>query len=97
MIELRFERGRDDVMGPTYGPYEFIQFTYGNLRIPEDRDLAFRNNVGDWEICDGGPHDGCHYSDVIIYHPLEQEGTGDVKHVESVAVAVDTDTNIVGA
>lgn len=66
-VSLRFERGRDGVIGPTYGPYDYVQITYTIIRIPGDRDIAFRELKGDWIVCDGGPNDGCHYSDIIIY------------------------------
>lgn len=29
---VRFERGRDDIVGPTFGPYDFVQLTYRYLR-----------------------------------------------------------------
>jgi hypothetical protein len=66
MTFIKFERGRDGVVGPTLGPYEYVQITYNSLRLPNDVDLAYLNADGDWEIIDGGEFDGAHYSDVII-------------------------------
>jgi hypothetical protein len=31
-IYVRFERGRDDIIGPTFGPYDFVQLTYEDFR-----------------------------------------------------------------
>ena len=67
---VRFERGRDDIIGPTFGPYDYVQLTYGTLRIsPNGDDLAVKYN-GDWHVIpEHQPEEGSgrHYSDVIIY------------------------------
>jgi hypothetical protein len=37
---VRFERGRDNVVGPTMGPFPFVQLTYEELRIGPSGDLV---------------------------------------------------------
>lgn len=71
---IRFERGRHGIVGPIFGPFEWVQLTYGHIRIgPEGEDFAFLDEPGgDWIIYDDvvlpQGHTDRHYSDVIIYH-----------------------------
>jgi hypothetical protein len=64
---VRFERSADG-LGPddneaTFGPFEWVQLTYGSLRIsPDGEDLAAMRD-GAWHI---EWHDSP-YSDVVIY------------------------------
>lgn len=50
-VYVRFERGRDGIVGPTFGPFPFAQVTYSTLRVgPDGDDLAYLNDDGDWEL-----------------------------------------------
>ncbi len=74
---VRFERGRDDVTGPTFGPYEYVQITYETVTaqpldegMPLLTELAFlmKGKGDDWELGDdAGEHRGEVYSDVILF------------------------------
>lgn len=82
---VRFERGRDDVIGPTFGPFDYVQLTYAGLRIPDDgRDpeIAFIEKDGDWHLTDHAltlrpvsPGNGVPgetvYSDIVIFDGSE--------------------------
>ena len=61
-IFARFERGRDGIIGPTIGPYEFLQWTYSIIRDDQDKEVASRRTDEDWEGPDGEP-----YSDIIVF------------------------------
>ena len=64
---VRFERGRDGVIGPTYGPYPFVQLTYTILRAgPNGGDIAVMQADGDWILSDAEREDRV-FSDAIIY------------------------------
>lgn len=70
-VYIRFERGRDDVIGPTYGPYDFIQVTYGLVRASrngEETELATadKQDDGDWVLVDSERNETV-FSDFIIY------------------------------
>lgn len=69
-VFIRFERGRDDVIGPTYGPYDFVQVTYSVIRADRDGEeieLAFYNGPdGDWHLTDN-ERDETIFSDFVIY------------------------------
>ena len=67
-VFIRFERGRDDVVGPTLGPFEWVQQTYQDLRVsPDGETLAqWVGNAGEWFIIDG-EHAEEFYSDFVIY------------------------------
>ena len=67
---VRFERGRDDVIGPTFGPFEFLQITYGELRDDQDRTLAYLHEDGDWHLGAGFAREGFsnYFSDFILYN-----------------------------
>lgn len=65
---IRFERSRDDIIGPTYGPYEFVQITYDYVRAWQDgveTELAHYNG-GDWHLMDK-ERDETVFSDFIVY------------------------------
>lgn len=48
---FRPECGREGRMGNVYGPYEFLQITYTNLRISPDGDFAMTFETdGDWHF-----------------------------------------------
>ena len=52
MINLRFERGLDDraggAVGPTLGPYDWVQLTYGTIRVsPDGEEVAALDIEGD--------------------------------------------------
>jgi hypothetical protein len=49
---IRFERGRDGVIGPTFGPFDFVQLTYDELRVGRDGEpfALFDQTKGDWFI-----------------------------------------------
>ena len=62
-VKIRFERGRDCVIGPTFGPYEFVQVTYALLRDDKDNDIACQYaRDDDWTLIESGEK----YSDFII-------------------------------
>ena len=54
-LYVRFERGRDDIIGPTFGPYDFVQLTYDELRVEagDEADIAlaeFIDEDQEWRI-----------------------------------------------
>lgn len=65
-VFVRFERGRDDVIGPTYGPYDFVQVTYTELRTSPDGEALATYDNGDWNLVDA-ERDETVFSDFIIY------------------------------
>jgi hypothetical protein len=75
LVFVRFERGRDEVMGPTFGPYEFFQQTYGEFRVsPDGEPLAcWSEKAGEWFII-SGEHEGEFYSDFIVYSADKPDG-----------------------
>ena len=68
---IRFERGRDGVIGPTYGPYDFIQVTYDLVRASRDdneTELAMHGRIdGDWYLIDKKKHPETVFSDMIVW------------------------------
>jgi hypothetical protein len=69
---VRFEKGREGKVGPTFGPYPFVQLTYHTLRVgPEGEDLAYMGKDDDWYLTDehtpvaDRPSEG--WSDIIIW------------------------------
>lgn len=88
MVYVRFERGRDNVIGPTFGPFPFVQVTYNVVRYgPEGKDLAYLSHLNDdWEINDweinmmapdpvktGNEGDDYNFSDFIVYDADQPE------------------------
>lgn len=67
-VFVRFERGRDEVTGPTFGPFEWFQQTYQDLRVSPDGDplAEWNEKAGEWFIIKG-EHEGEFYSDFIVY------------------------------
>ena len=69
-LYITFDRGRDDVVGPTFGPFDLVQQTYEYLRVHGDdvhEHLAAYNHVaGEWFILDG-EHAGEFYSDFHVF------------------------------
>ena len=77
---IRFERGRDGITGPTFGPFDWVQMTYETLRVsPDGKPLAtFLNHKGDWlfdyiigsdleKMVVSVTDEDQRYSDIIIY------------------------------
>lgn len=68
-VEVRFECARKERVGPTLGPFEWVQLTYELLRVsPDGEELAHYADEG-WRLGD----DDTAYSDVIIA-PTPREG-----------------------
>lgn len=75
-LYVRFERGRDEVIGPTLGPFDWIQVTYNTLvRAPDGELLAELGKDGDWHLNkdETTPIDSVEriaepFSDFVIYH-----------------------------
>ena len=71
---VRFERGRDGVIGPTLGPFDFVQVTYGE-ELRDDQGCVIAEygtddgNNFDWWLTDRAQQVGFdnNYSDFIIY------------------------------
>lgn len=87
MIKLwvQFERGRDDVVGPTLGPFDWVQVTYRGLRVaPDGEHIAMMGVDDDWflapereEIGNGwltvGPDENSEpFSDFVVFTKLEE-------------------------
>lgn len=52
-VAVTFSRYRDEVNGPTLGPFPWVQFTYRELRAgPEGEPIAFFGADGDWHLQD---------------------------------------------
>lgn len=72
---VRFERVRDDVMGPTFGPFRWVQLTYQTLHVDfgpdgeENASLAYWDHVAnEWFLEEAaGEHEGEFYSDVVVF------------------------------
>lgn len=73
---VRFERGRDDVTGPTFGPFAWVQQTYLGLHVDkapatgeENAELAsFDVDAGEWFLTEAaGEHEGEFYSDFVVF------------------------------
>lgn len=65
---VRFECGRDGIVGPRFGPYDFVQITYNVIRASlngEETELAEYDD-GDWMLL---PYMGVEsiFSDVIVW------------------------------
>lgn len=67
---IRFECGREDRFSDNHGPFEFVQATYGTIRVGPDgeRDIA--------HFADGLWHteDGHAWSDFVIYSEAKPNG-----------------------
>jgi hypothetical protein len=60
---IRFEHGQDDRMSEVFGPFEFVQLTYGSLRVGPDGDIFFATHANGLWITE----DGEAWSDVVIW------------------------------
>ena len=72
---VRFERGRDGIVGPTFGPFPFVQITYETLRVgPDGDEFAYLHKDGDWYLTDEHTPVALRstegYSDIIIYDAM---------------------------
>ena len=66
MIKFRFENGRTDQWSEDFGPFEFVQLTYEDLRVgPDGESFATMNGNAEWTI--DQDESGTVYSDVIIW------------------------------
>lgn len=68
-VYIRFETGQENRISQEYGPFPFVQMTYGSLRVgPDGEDFAYFNKVDeDWHLEPRfGPTAPC-WSDIIIY------------------------------
>ena len=63
---IRFERIRDGITGPQFGPFAFVQLTYDELRIgPNGEPFArFDQKYVHWFLYNGDEEP---YSDVIVW------------------------------
>lgn len=72
---VRFERGRNDVMGPTFGPFAWVQHTYQDLTVDVGPNGEANATLAYWDadavewFLDraAGEHEGEFYSDVIVF------------------------------
>lgn len=93
---VRFDRGRDSVWGPTFGPFEYVQQTYTTLRVSPDGDIFLAQlivDAGEWFIFDGFGHDDEFYSDFTVFSSTEEEEkNANADHVcESARVTIGND------
>lgn len=63
---LRFETGSEERVSVEYGPFPFVQMTYGDLRVgPDGEEFAYYSpDADEWRVL---KEPGAWYSDVIIY------------------------------
>lgn len=49
-LTVQFIRPRDEAVGPTLGPYTWVQITYEHLRVSPDGDIvaSFNPDLDDW-------------------------------------------------
>lgn len=66
---VRFECGCEERVGPTLGPFEFVQMTYGELRGPYGETLARLDAESRWHTAGSSQW----WSDVIIYTAAEEK------------------------
>jgi hypothetical protein len=64
-VMVRFECGQEDRWSEEYGPFEFVQLTYGELRTGPDGESFAYYEKGEWKII--GDDSGVWYSDVIVW------------------------------
>ena len=72
---IRFECGVEDRCGRVWGPFDYVQLTYDELRVGPEGEFAAQyihsspRGHGRWIMWDPGPFaaDPDWYSDVIIY------------------------------
>jgi hypothetical protein len=62
MVTIKFECGQEDRESGQFGPYEFIQVTYGTVRVGPDGDTELANHIDGWWVT----MDGQKWSDFII-------------------------------
>lgn len=63
-VFIRFELPREDAIGPTLGPYPYVQLTYEMLTVgPDGEELAHYDGSEWWLL---GSERG-HYSDIVVY------------------------------
>lgn len=62
---IRFEHGQEDRISKEYGPFPFVQLTYGELRTGPEGDPFAYYLEGAWFLIDNEDKDP--YTDVIIY------------------------------
>lgn len=61
-ITVQFETGQEDRQSAVHGPYEFVQLTYGDLRVGVDGEKTLATHEDGWWVTD----DGQKWSDVIL-------------------------------
>ena len=55
MFYVTFSRGRDEVVGPTIGPFESVNIFYDTLRVaPGGDEVARMRRDGDWYLTPAG-------------------------------------------
>jgi len=85
---IRFEDGSQDRISPDYGPFEWVQFVYGQIHVSIKSiidngqielagmlqpDKRLDSESGPWELCDG-----TRWTDIIIHTDTYRAG-GNVK------------------
>lgn len=66
-LYFRPETGCEDRFGKTYGPYEYLQLTYGELRISPNGDSAMGFVDNRWQFAPAGEEVG--HGLGVIAHP----------------------------
>ena len=61
-ITVQFETGQEDRQSDVFGPFEFVQLTYGSIRVGENGDEFLAEHNDGWWVT----QDGQKWSDVII-------------------------------
>ena len=63
-VYIRFEYGQQDRFSEKFGPYEFVQVTYGSVRVGDDGDTFLAEfEEGLWVT-----QDGQKWSDFVVFY-----------------------------
>lgn len=65
-INVEFSRPRDEVDGPKFGPFEWVQLTYEGLRVSPDGEHIAYYADGEWVIAVEWAESEETYSDIVI-------------------------------
>lgn len=67
-VFIAFWRGRDNIEGPVFGPFDYVEATYEEIRVSPDGNftVAYLSD-GEWRLGpDTGPFAGGIYSDFVV-------------------------------
>lgn len=63
MVKIRFECGQEDRWSEEFGPFEYVQATYGELNASPDGKTRLADFVSGWWVTP----DGQQWSDYVLF------------------------------